>query len=108
MNTELKKEIYSKYKTYLSQNYNEKYINRLIIQEGYNQQDVDEVIKDIYSEKQKILKKKNKHSRIISILLYIVGTAVIVSGIAFIVLGGVKIGMGLIFLAVIVWINANR
>ena len=108
MNSQLKEEIYGKYKDYLSENYNEKYIYRLIIQEGYSQQDVEEVINDIRNEEQKILKNKNKYRRIISILLYIIGTVIIVSGIAFMILGGVKIGMGLIFLAVIVWINANR
>lgn len=58
MNTELKEEIYQRYTHYLAGNYNEKYIYRLIIQEGYHQNDVDEVMKDIHTDKQRILKKK--------------------------------------------------
>lgn len=108
MNNQLKEEISGKYKSYLAKNYNEKYIYRLIIQEGYNQEDVDEAMKDIYADKQKILKEKNKYRSIISIILYIAGTIVISLGIISVVLGGIKIGMALIFFAVIIWIKANR
>ncbi|NML70114.1 hypothetical protein HHL23_09930 [Chryseobacterium sp. RP-3-3] len=108
MNNELKQEIYNKYRSYLAENYNEKYIYRLIIQEGYHQADVDEVMKDIHADQQKTLKEKNKYRSIISIILYIVGTVVLLSGIVVMTLGGIKIGIALIFLAVIIWINANR
>ncbi|WP_080779472.1 hypothetical protein [Chryseobacterium phocaeense] len=108
MNSQIKEEIYNKYKTYLAGNYNEKYIYRLIIQEGYNQQDVDEVMKDIHADQQKVLKQKNKYRSVISILLYIAGTAVLISGIVLMMLGGIKFGIALIIFAVIIWINANR
>lgn len=108
MNNQLKEEIYRRYKSYLAENYNEKYIQRLIIQEGYNQQDVEEVMKDIYADQQKIIKKKNRYRSIISIILYVVGTIILFSGIMVMTLGGIKIGIALIVLAVIIWIKANR
>lgn len=108
MTSELKREIYNKYRNYLAENYNEKYIYRLIIQEGYDQKDVDEVMKDIHAEKQKAIKQKNKYRSVISIVLYIVGTVVLLAGMVLITLGGIRIGIPLIILAVIIWINANR
>lgn len=108
MKDELKREIFNKYNTYLAENYSEKYIYRLILQEGYNQEDVDEVMKGIHTDKQEMLKKKNKYRSVISIILYIAGVIVIFSGIMMMVLGGIKMGMILIFLAVIIWIKANR
>lgn len=108
MNNQLKEEIRYKYKNYLTKNYNEKYIYQLIIQEGYNREDVDEVMKDIYADKQKALKEKNKYRSIISIILYVAGTIVLSAGVVMIVLGGFKFGIALIILAVIIWINANR
>ena len=41
----LRKEIYQKYQNYVAENFNEKYIYKLIIQDGYDQQDVEDVIK---------------------------------------------------------------
>ncbi|AZA76824.1 hypothetical protein EG347_04480 [Chryseobacterium sp. G0186] len=108
MNNQLKEEIRYKYKNYLTKNYNEKYIYQLIIQEGYNREDVDVVMKDIYADKQKALKEKNKYRSIISIILYVAGTVVLSAGIVMIVLGGIKIGIALIILAVMIWINANK
>ncbi|AZA98907.1 hypothetical protein EG359_04480 [Chryseobacterium joostei] len=108
MNEDLKREIFNKYKKFLAENYSEKYIYRLIIQEGYNQEDVDEVMKGIHADKQEILKEKNKYRTIVSILLYIAGFIVIIAGLILMVSGGIKIGMALIFFAVIIWINANR
>ena len=105
---ELKKEIHYKYKRYLAENYSEKYIHRLIIQEGYNQEDVEEVMKDIHIDKQRAIKEKNKYRSVISIILYIAGTIAFFSGIILMTIGGVRFGMALIFLAVIIWINANR
>ena len=108
MNDELKKEIHSKYKKWVAGNYNEKYIYRLILQEGYNKQDVDEVMKEIHAEKQKVLKQKNKYRTIISIILYIVGTIIFFSGIVLMTLAGPRFGIAAIVLAVIIWIRANR
>ncbi|PQA92030.1 hypothetical protein B0A69_16560 [Chryseobacterium shigense] len=108
MTSELKKEIYNKYRSYLAANYNEKYIYRLIIQEGYRQEDVDEVMKDIYADQQKTLKEKNKYRSIISIILYIIGTIVLVAAIGFIIVGLINIAIPLFCLTVIIWIGANR
>ncbi|MGO4708717.1 hypothetical protein AB4Y90_06270 [Chryseobacterium sp. 2TAF14] len=107
MDNNYKNEIESKYKKYLSENYNEKYIYKLIIQEGYNQQDVEEVMREIYAEKQKILREKNKYRSITSIVLYITGTLLMCLGLGMIIIGG-KLGFALILLAVIIWIKANR
>lgn len=103
----LRKEIYQKYQNYIAENFNEKYIYKLIIQDGYDQQDVEDVIKQVNAEKQQTLKKKNKYRSIKSIVLYILGTLLLCAGIALIIMGG-RLGFGLIFLAVIIWINANR
>lgn len=107
MSDDLKKEIYKKYNHYVAENYNEKYIYRLIIQDGYSQEDVHEVIKEINTEKQEILKKKNKYRSIISIVLYIVGTILLCLGLGLIIIGG-RLGFALIVLAVLTWIKANK
>jgi len=108
MNTELKEEIYQRYTHYLAGNYNEKYIYRLIIQEGYHQNDVDEVMKDIHTDIQRMLRKKNKYRSVISIILYVLGTVVLLAGILLTIVGGFRFGIALCVLAVIIWINANR
>jgi hypothetical protein len=64
-------------------------------------------MREIYAEKQKILREKNKYRSITSIVLYITGTLLMCLGLGMIIIGG-KLGFALILLAVIIWIKANR
>lgn len=101
-------EICFKYKKYVASNHNEKYIDKLLVQEGYKREDVNAALQIIYKEKNTEFRKKKKFKKIISIFLYVLGIIIFCLAIVVVSLGIIKGGIALAIVAILIWIRANK
>lgn len=106
--SELKREIYNRYHNYRSNNYSEHYIPKFLIQEGYKDEDVQEVMDHIYDEKRKASIKSRKYDSAKSVVLYSVGTIVMCFSVFALMTGGLYVGICVMAFAVSIWIEANN